>query len=119
MKIDRRADPLAPNCADDEGEYFNPWLAMGFACDSHNYAMDLQAIDVLRGIADGQYCTDIAARLGLSPGHIELFQTMFSSAQWCVYGTSPRGCLINKAYGPDFGGRLISAWEDYYARHWN
>jgi len=114
-----RIDPLAPNSIDEEGAYFNPWQAMGFGVSAHHYSMDLQAIDVLRAIDQGLYCADIAERLNLSPGHVELFQTMFSSACWCVFDNSPRGCLINREHGSDFGSRLIAAWEDYYDRHWN
>lgn len=112
-------DPLAPNSEDENGDFFDPWEALGMSCCSYNSAIDQQAIDVLRCIREKLYCSDIAARIGLTPEHVELFQSMFSSANWCEYGTSPRGCWFVYDYGDNFGDRLIAAWEAYFERHWN
>jgi hypothetical protein len=105
-----------PNAEDFDGDYWDPWEALGVRCASYNSEIDLNAIAVLRGIADGLYNSDIAERTGLTPAHVELFQALFCGADWCEYGTSPRGCF--PLYRDDFP-RLIEAWENYYRRHWD
>lgn len=113
-------DPLAPNAEDWDGAYFDPWEAIGLRCCSYNSEIDRRAIDVLREIARPEftYCNDIAEKLELSPVEVELWQGIFCSANWCEYGTSPRGCWIVHDHGPDFGERLIAAWEAYFERKW-
>jgi len=117
--MDSKADPLAPNSADQQGPCFDPWLALGFSRQAYGSAVDLLAIAVLRAIDEGLACGDIADRLDLSPDHVDLFQTMFTAAGWCVVEIKPCGCRINPAHGEDFGARLIAAWEEYHRRRWN
>lgn len=116
-------DPLAHNESEYDDDptaetWFDPWKAIGLSCMSYNSIIDRQAIEVLRGIRDKLYCDDISERYGMHPAHVELFQCMFSSMNWCDYGTSPRGCSFAYDYGDDFGARLIAAWEAYYLRTW-
>jgi len=119
-------DPFAPNSDDMEGPFWDPWIAMGVQCGGYSAGVDLDAIEVLRAIRDGvaagrsggeygNFVTDIAERTGLSRTHVELYQYMFCSVNWCDYGTSPRGCFPE--YGFDFDG-LIEAWCKYYVRRW-
>jgi hypothetical protein len=108
---------IKPNAEDEHGDYWDPWEALGLGCCSYNSELDQAAIDVARCIASEEfmYCTDIAERTGLSPLMVEMFQGIFSSANWCEYGTSPRGCwFIDRDGAPD----LVAAWEAYYERHW-
>jgi len=107
---------IKPNAEDEIGDYWDPWESLGLRCCSYNSEIDAQALEVLRGMAKAEYCDDIAKRAGMSPSHVELFQSIFCSAGWGEYGTSPRGCWpIDREGFP----ALIAAWEDYYRRQWN
>lgn len=108
-------DPLAPNAEDQDGEYFDPWQALGLHCSAYSSTTDEAAIAVLKGIRDKLYSTDIAERAKLDETLVELLQEIFCSADWCEYGTSPRGCWFIE---DGFGDRIITAWEAYYKRHW-
>lgn len=123
-------DYFAPNTADENGEFWDPWEALGQRFGGYSSEVDDDSIRVLRAIKDGLarsranepglgfYSTDIAEATGLSASHVELFQYMFCSADWCEYGTSPRGCWFVYDKGENFGERLIEAWETYYLRQW-
>lgn len=108
---------IKPNAEDEIGEYWDPWDALGLSCCSYNSELDRAAIEVLRLLAgdDFVYCTDIAERTGLSPLMVEMLQGIFCSANWCEYGTSPRGCWPIDREG---FSALVTAWEAYYQRHW-
>lgn len=112
------ADMLEPNAEDENGSFFDPWDALGLYCLSYNSEIDQRAIAVLRGIGEKLYCSEIAQRASMAEDHVELFQSIFCSANWCEYGTSPRGCWFVHNQGPDFGARMIAAWETYFARMW-
>jgi hypothetical protein len=106
---------IQPNTEDFDGEYWDPWDALCNRCASYSGQVDQDAINVLKGIRDKLYCSDIAALYGMSESHVELLQCIFCSANWCEYGTSPRGCFpIDREGFP----ALIAAWEDFYRRHW-
>ena len=108
------AEITAPNAEDEDGEYWDPWEALGLRCLSYNSEIDQNAIDVLRGIGDKLYNSDIAARTGLPAQYVELLQSIFCGSDWCEYGTSPRGCF---PMADDFPA-LIAAWEAFYERRW-
>jgi hypothetical protein len=115
MKDKTAAEIVAPNQEDENSEYWDPWEALGLGCCSYSGDADDNALAVLRGIRDGLYSTDIAKRTGLTSSHVELLQGIFCSADWCEYGTSPRGCWpVDREGFP----ALIAAWEAYYQRHW-
>ena len=115
MSDKKVSDIITPNGEDENGVYWNPWDALGQSCLSYNSEIDAEAISVLRGIAAGKYCHNIATETGLSPSHVELFQSIFAGAGWCEYGTSPRGCWpIDREGFP----ALIEAWESYFQRQW-
>lgn len=109
------ADIIAPNAEDENGDYWDPWDALGIGCASYNSGIDQNAINVLCGIRDKLFCDDIAERYGMSALHVELFQSIFCSADWCEYGTSPRGCFPEDREGFP---ALIAAWEAYFKRRW-
>ena len=126
---DVKDDPLEPNSEDMRGPYWDPWLAMGVPCGGYSSTVDDDALSVLRAINDGtksgraggeyrNYVTEITKTTSLSETHVELYQYLFCSANWCEYGTSPRGCWFVYDYGEGFGDRLITAWEEYYQRKW-
>ena len=50
--------------------------------------------------------------------HTCFYTAPFASADWCEYGTSPRGCWFVYDQGENFGARLIAAWEAYFERFW-
>jgi hypothetical protein len=117
-----------PNSTNGKGEdYYDPWTAMRIHCGGYGSEVDLDVIRVLRAIAVGSrncieglegpkgYVTDIAEQTGMSASHVELIQYMLCSADWCDYGTSPRGCFPN--WDGDFEA-LIAAWEKYYEQQW-
>lgn len=120
MTEKRHPFDFSPNSYDQEGnEYYNPWNAMGVHCGGYGGDVDWDIIRVLRIIGgpreSSRYNLDIAKETGLAPNHVELIQYLLCSADWCDYGTSPRGCFPN--YGNDFAA-LIAAWEGYYVHHW-
>lgn len=108
------AEITVPNTEDENGDYWDPWEALDLRCCSYSSEIDQNAIDVLRGIRDKLYCTDIAERTGMTPAHVELFQSIFCGKDWAEYGTSPRACFAMAEDFPD----LITAWEAYYEREW-
>lgn len=106
---------IKPNAEEWDGAYWDPWEALGLRCCSYNSAIDHEALCVLRGIQEGKYCSGIATEYGMSESHVELLQSIFCSAGWCEYGTSPRGCWpIDREGFP----ALIEAWDAYYERQW-
>lgn len=119
-------NPFEPNSEDGDGPYWDPWEVIAIPAGGYSSSVDLDAIYVLRAIRDGvasgksggdykNYVTDISKRTGMSESHVELWQYIFCSANWCDYGTSPRGCF--PADGLQFDA-LITAWEAYYLRRW-
>lgn len=109
------AEIIRPNAEDGEGDYWDPWQALNLNCCSYNSEIDQAAIAVIRGMAEAAYCTVTAERHGLSPVLVELLQSIFCSAEWGEYGTSPRGCWpIDRDGWP----AMIAAWEAYYLRQW-
>lgn len=112
------ASQLEPNEEDWDGPYWDPWTSLDLPCLSYNSAIDCDFLHVLCGIRDKLYCDAIAERASLEPKHVELIQSIFCSARWAEYGTSPRGCFPN--YGSEFEdlGRVIDLWVQYYERHW-
>lgn len=106
---------IEPNAEDENGPYWDPWEAIEIHCGGYNSEVDADAIAVLKAIRNGGYVSHIAKETGLSEAHVELWQYIFCSADWCDYGTSPRGCFPMP--GIDFPA-LIAAWETYYERSW-
>ena len=94
---------------------WSPWEAMGLLYFSYNSQVDLDALNVLKGIAAQKYCTDIAQETGLSPSHVEMIQYLFCNANWADYGTSPRGCWIRHGIDAD---KLVAMFEAYYEAEW-
>lgn len=109
-------DIIRPNAKDENGDYWDPWEALGLDCMSYNSEIDTAAINVLKGIAsEKRYTTDIASKYKIDPLLVEFLQSIFSGSNWCEYGTSPRGCWPIDRDGFHL---IIEAWEAYYERHW-
>jgi hypothetical protein len=100
---------------DQEQEEPDFWELVGLHCVGYNSQIDEDALAVLKGIAVGKYCTDIANELGLPAQYVELLQSIFCSADWCEYGTSPRGCWINPKLD---AGAVVDWFEGYVQRQW-
>jgi hypothetical protein len=103
----------------DLGIWADDWNFWGdtakLSCVGYNGAIDHDALGVLRGIAAGKFCDDIATELNLPRQYVELLQSIFCSVGWADYGTSPRGCWID----PDHKGEeLIGAYAAYMKRRW-
>jgi hypothetical protein len=84
-------------------------------CVGYSAAIDADALAVLRGIAAGKFCDDIAAERNLPRQYVELLQSVFCSVGWADYGSSPRVCFIDPDHKPE---ELISAFEAYVKRRW-
>jgi glucan biosynthesis protein len=86
------------------------------SCVGYSSRLDYDALNVLKGIAEKKYNTDIAQELGLPEQYVELLQSIFCSVDWCEYGTSPRGCWIDPSKDAD---ELIAKFERYYRDRWS
>lgn len=94
---------------------YDPWERLGIGCATYNSTVDEQALAVLKGIRDGLFNTDIAKHTGMSREHVELFQYIFCSADWCEYGTSPRGCF---PMDYDEFGKIVENFEKHIEVEW-
>lgn len=100
----------------EESGGHSPWEALGLNYAGYSSEQDRQAIAIMECIGDGMFCNDIARKLGLSPDHVELWQYIFCSADWCEYGTSPRGCWpIDK----ERWASEIENWRRYQEVAWS
>ena len=105
---DKRPHPdVLPNYIAVE---FSPHEAIGVRYASYNSDIDDDIINVMRGIRDGLFCTDIAAKYAMSPSHVELIQAILIGADIADYGTSPRGSFVNFD-SKDIFHRLLGYWE--------
>lgn len=110
--------PNSYNCELDK-EVWSPWDALGIHLGGYSAATDTDAINVLQGIQDKLYCDKIAERYNMAPSHVELLQYIFCSANWCEYGTSPRGCFPDYSIWGDDGLKpAIEKWKEYYFETW-
>lgn len=109
------AEILEPNEEDENGPYWDPWSALGIYCATYNSRIDADALAVLVGIHKGLFNEEIAAAHVLPEQYVELLQSIFSSAGWCDYGTSPRGCFPSD---PVSFPKIIDTWREYYRRTW-
>lgn len=82
-------------------------------CVGYNSKIDYDALAVLEGIQFKEYCTEIATKTGLPAEYVELLQSIFCSAGWAEYGTSPRGCWLTKS-----GETGISKFAAYVEARW-
>jgi hypothetical protein len=93
------------------------WDYIGTFGGSYSSAVDADMINVLRGIRDGLYNTEIADKYEMAPTHVEFIQYQIcgSALDLVDYGTSPRGCYDNtKGALSEF----IAMFEDQYEREW-
>lgn len=93
------------------------WEEVGLSCVSYNSQIDEDALAVLKGIRANKYNTEIAAELGLPAQYVELLQSIFCSAGWCEYGTSPRGCWL-KEYDDAKADAMVAKFEAYVRNMW-
>lgn len=106
---------VQPNAQGPFEDYWDPWEALRIGCCSYHSAIDVAAIRVLEGIHSGKYCTDIAHENDLDPLLVEMLQGIFCSADWCEYGSSPRGCFPTDRENFHL---LIDGWKTYYKITW-
>ncbi|MGO7273906.1 hypothetical protein ACCT18_01210 [Rhizobium ruizarguesonis] len=89
---------------------FSPYEAIGVPYASYNSDIDDDILNVMRGVRDRMYCSDIATKYGMSPSHVELIQALLIGAALADYGSSPRGSFINHD-AKDVFHRLLKYWE--------
>lgn len=99
-----------PECPDYIAIEFSPHEAIGVPYASYNSDIDDDIINVMRGVRDGLFCTDIAAKHGMSKTHVELIQAILCGAELADYGTSPRGAFVMYESKDTFH-RLLTYWE--------
>ena len=85
-------------------------------CVSYNARIDIDAYQVLQGIALGHGNKQIADDLKLPEQYVELLQSIFCSVGWCDYGTSPRACWIDHRHSKD---ELVEKYAKYIERRWS
>ena len=93
------------------------WVAAGVGCGGYNSDVDDLLIRIVELIVvEGPiFCDAIAREVGESPQFVELVQYVLCSAEWCEYGTSPRGCFAMP--GLD-GARLLKSMREWREEHW-
>ncbi|MGE7368314.1 hypothetical protein ACQKKX_04485 [Neorhizobium sp. NPDC001467] len=99
-----------PECPDYIAIEFSPHEAIGVPFASYNSDIDDDILNVMRGVRDGLFCTDIAEKHGMSRTHVELIQAILCGAELANYGTSPRGSFVNLD-SKDIFHRLLGYWE--------
>ncbi len=104
----------------------DPWEEMGIGMGGYSAAVDHDVISMLRAIRSGwlnvqegktpgYFVTDLMEVTGLSRTHVELYQYIFCSRDWCNYGGSPRGCWPEDPVEFD---AIIERWERHYEKEW-
>ncbi len=78
--------------------HFNFFDMNGMQCVGYDEQIDIDFLNVLMLIKEKISYYEIAKRLELPEQYIELIQSIFCSAGWCEYGTSPRACWIAHDY---------------------
>lgn len=86
--------------------------------DPYSAGIDLDIYRVAKEIGRPgfKYMTEIAEATGLEENYVELIQTLLCAADWCNYGTSPRGCF------PDDDNvypQLLEQLKSYIAKKWD
>lgn len=90
----------------------NPWDAAG-VIRPYSEQIDIDALAVLRCVVAKKGTATIAKETGLSESYVELLQTVFCSADWCDYGTSPR-----HAFMIGDGNARVAEYENYIQENW-
>jgi len=84
-------------------------------CVAYNSQIDQDLINIFKLISEGKFNTKIAKELDLPDQYVELMQSILCHADWCDYGTSPRGCWIDHKKDKL---ELIEKLEKYYFNRW-
>lgn len=100
-----------------EDAEFDPWTRLGVRCGGYSSDQDDLGIAIFEIIIEDfpAYCTDIAARVGVSPAHVELWQYILCSAGLCEYGSSPRGCW---PVNDDDAKKFLQDWKAFRDDSW-
>ena len=99
----------------NEAEEWEFWDAAGLRCSAYAADTDHDLIRVfIETGKDPHWYTDIAKRLELDEKYVCLLIEILCSADFCEYGTSPRGAwAIHSSYEAN-----IAKLKDWYFRTW-
>jgi len=103
---------------DDEPWDF--WNSVGLTCAGYSSANDADLINVfIESGTEGRWFQDIAQKLGLQESYVALLQEILCSADFCEYGTSPRGAwAIHDKYEENVKNLMVwylEKWEQEFA----
>lgn len=91
------------------------WDACGMHCAGYSGQIDADLIRVFieSDSRDDRpiYSTEIAERLALPPDYVELLKYALCSADFCEYGTSPRGAWAIHGKQDELRQKLLQWYE--------
>ncbi len=89
------------------------WMALGVDNGGYDSDVDQDLILIVKALCkEHLFMTALASKLNLPQKYVILIQTILCSANWCNYGTSPRGCWIDY----DVDKQLLIASLDIYSQ---
>ncbi len=98
---------------DDEPWDF--WDSVGLTCAGYSAENDADLINVfIESSADGRWFGETAQRRGLQEAYVGLLKEILCSADFCEYGTSPRGAW---AVADKYEANLQKL-KDWYLEKW-
>lgn len=105
--------------SDEQDDPWDFWDQIGMHCAGYNSAIDADLIRVFIESDTSNdnsefYSTQIAARLGLAENYVELLKYALCSANFCNYGTSPRGAWAEHGKQAELREKLL----EWYERRW-
>lgn len=101
--------------AESQPEEWGFWDAAGLQCSGYSSETDHDLISVfIETGKDPHWHSDIAERLHLDDKYVTLMMEILCSADFCEYGTSPRGAW---AIHTDYESN-IKRLTDWYLRTW-
>lgn len=91
------------------------WEYVGLQCAGYGSRSDANLIRVFEQTRlENSWFEDIAQRLELSKDYVELLMEILCSADFCEYGTSPRGAWAVRDTSEQNSARL----KEWFERKW-
>jgi hypothetical protein len=100
-------------------EQWDFWDECGMHCAGYNSEIDRDLILVFmqsdsRVEGRSVYSSDVASRLGLAEAYVELLKYALCSANFCEYGSSPRGAWVTHGKQDELREKLFR----WYGAKW-